>query len=133
MRNCNKGCHAARDLASYWIMVFSVAFFLIHSSWSSAVMYRDTFRWGGGRFDQLTNYCQGKKFPENTVANSLAVWLTFEQHSCKFENIGGGRDAPRPHLQIPDQMVKTPPPQRKVSRHAPGSISTDISNYFSCF
>jgi len=29
---------------------------------------------------------------ENTVANLLGAWLTFDQLSCKFENIGG-RDA----------------------------------------
>jgi len=27
---------------------------------------------------------------ENSVANSLAAWLPFDQLPCKFENIGGG-------------------------------------------
>jgi len=35
-----------------------------------------------------------KKVTENSVANPLATQLTFDQLACKFENIGGGRDAP---------------------------------------
>ena len=31
---------------------------------------------------------------ENTVANSLAAWLTFDQLSCKFENIRGSVTLP---------------------------------------
>ena len=47
---------------------------------------------GGGRFDQLTNYCYLKKVTENTVANSFAAWLTFDQLSgkLKFFLDGGG-------------------------------------------
>ena len=37
-----------------------------------------------------------KKIAENTVANSLAAWLPFDQLSCKFENIGGATPAPKP-------------------------------------
>ena len=47
------------------------------------------FPHSGGSFNQLANCCYQKKVTENTVANSLAACLTFDQLSCKFENIGG--------------------------------------------
>ena len=49
---------------------------------------------GEGHCEQLTNNCYFKKMvAENTITNSLAPWLPFDQFSCKFENIVGGRDA----------------------------------------
>ena len=53
-----------------------------------SVVCRGTLRWGGGRFD-----------PEHAVANSPPAWLTFDQLSDKFENIGGGTTPL--HLHIP--------------------------------
>ena len=70
---------------------------------ADAVMCRDTLRWGEGRFNHLTNYCYLKKITENTMANSLAALLTFDQLSCNFEDIGDV-SPPRPHPQMPVQM-----------------------------
>ena len=42
----------------------------------------------------VTKLLLNKKVTEYTVGNPLATWLTFDQLSCKFENIGGGHDAP---------------------------------------
>ena len=61
-------------------------------------MCRDTV---GGRIDQLANYCCYKKVTENTVANSLAAWLPFDQLSCKFENIRGAWSRPHPQPALP--------------------------------
>ena len=30
-----------------------------------------------------------RKVTENAVTLSLAAWLTFDQHSCNFDNVGG--------------------------------------------
>ena len=53
-------------------------------------MCRDTV---GGRSDHLTNHfyklVTKKGVIENTVANPLATWVTFDHLSCKFENSGG--------------------------------------------
>ena len=54
-----------------------------------AMMCRDTFCWGGAAFGQLTNYIYLKKVTENTVGNSLAAWLTFDELSCKFDTTRG--------------------------------------------
>ena len=59
-------------------------------------MCQDTFCWGGGG-----NHLMKKKVTENTVASSLAAWLTFDQLSCKFENIGGCDTPTPPHWHIP--------------------------------
>ena len=54
-------------------------------------------------FDQLTNYCyQKKKVTENSVANSLAAWPTFDQLSWKLEDIGGVQCPHTPHQHITD-------------------------------
>ena len=43
-----------------------------------------------GGFDQLTTIVTNnkRKVTGNTVANPLEAWLTFDQLSCNFENIG---------------------------------------------
>ena len=38
---------------------------------------------------------------KNTVSISLAMWLTIDQLSCNFENIGGGVTPPCPPQCIP--------------------------------
>ena len=61
------------------------------------------FLLGGGAFHHLTNYCYNKKIVTgNTVANSLAVWLTFYQISCILDNIWG--EAWRSHAPIATSM-----------------------------
>ena len=60
---------------------------------------------GGGRSDQLTNYCYysvtKKRVTEYTVANSLAAWLTFLTNFLANLKILGGTTPPRPHRHIP--------------------------------
>ena len=43
---------------------------------------------GGGAFWPIDQLLLLKKLTENTVANSLAAWLHFDQLSCKFEILG---------------------------------------------
>ena len=49
-----------------------------------------------GHFDQLINYCDEKRVTENTVTNSPAAWLTFDQISCILEDIGGAMPPTHP-------------------------------------
>ena len=42
----------------------------------------------------VTKLLLAKKVTDETVTNPLAAWLTFDQLSCKFENIGGVRCPP---------------------------------------
>ena len=70
-----------------------------------SVMCRDAFSWGGGEafwpIDQLL--LLKRKVTENTVANSLAAWLTFNQLSC---NGNGGHDAPHaPYAPIGTSLM----------------------------
>ena len=58
----------------------------------SDVMCRDTFCWGG---DVMTNWTaivslkKGHTKYCGQLSCSMVAWLTFDQLSCKFENIGG--------------------------------------------
>ena len=58
---------------------------------------------GGGAFSPIDQLLLlKKKVTVNTVAKVLAASLTFDQLSCKFDNIGGARRPPWPHGHIPE-------------------------------
>ena len=63
---------------------------------------------GGGTYwptDQLL-LLRKKKVTENTIANSLAAWLPFDQLSCKFDNIRGVRRPHTPNRHVPGYIPK---------------------------
>jgi len=59
---------------------------------------------GGGGVLTIWPTTAAKKFMENTI--TISAWLTFDQLSCNFENIGEGVTPPAPHQHIPGIVDK---------------------------
>ena len=85
---------------NFYLMISTneIPIFRISTEYYKPPMCRDTFCWGGGAFSPIDQPFLVKKWvTENTVANSLAAWLTSDQHFAHLKMVGG-RDVPTPTI-----------------------------------